>query len=33
MRRGGHEAGMGEKKNTYRILVIKAEGKIPLGIS
>jgi hypothetical protein len=29
---GGHVARMGEKKNAYRILVSKPEGKIPLGI-
>jgi hypothetical protein len=33
IRWGGNVAGMGEKRNTYRILMVKAEGKIPLGIS
>jgi hypothetical protein len=27
----GHVAGMGEKRNAYRILVGKPEGKRPLG--
>jgi hypothetical protein len=27
----GHIAGMGEKRNTYRILVGKPEGERPLG--
>jgi hypothetical protein len=27
---GGHVAGMGEKKNAYRILAGKPEGKRPL---
>jgi hypothetical protein len=27
----GHVAGIGEKKNAYRILVGKPEGKSPLG--
>jgi hypothetical protein len=31
MRWGGHVARMGEKKNAYRILVGKPEGKRPLG--
>jgi hypothetical protein len=31
MRWAGHVARMGEKRNAYRILVGKAEGKIPLG--
>jgi hypothetical protein len=31
MRWAGHVAPMKEKKNAYRILVGKAEGKIPLG--
>jgi hypothetical protein len=31
MRWVGHEAGMGEKSNAYRILVGKPEGKRPLG--
>jgi hypothetical protein len=30
MRRAGHVAGMGEKRNAYRILVGKPEGKTPL---
>jgi hypothetical protein len=30
MRRAGHEACMGEKRNVYRILVGKPEGKRPL---
>jgi hypothetical protein len=30
-RRAGHVAGMGEKRNAYRILVGKSEGKRPLG--
>jgi hypothetical protein len=29
MRWAGHVAGMGEKKNAYRLLVGKPEGKIP----
>jgi hypothetical protein len=32
MRWVGHVARMGEKRNTYRILVGKPEGKRPLGI-
>jgi hypothetical protein len=28
---GGHVAGMGEKRNDYRLLVGKREGKRPLG--
>jgi hypothetical protein len=28
---GGHVAGMGEKRNAYRILVGKPEGMRPLG--
>jgi hypothetical protein len=31
MRSAGHAAGMAEKRNTYRILVGKPEGKRPLG--
>jgi hypothetical protein len=31
MRRAGHVARMGEKRNAYRILVGKPEGKRPLG--
>jgi hypothetical protein len=31
MRLAGHVARMGEKRNAYRILVGKAEGKRPLG--
>jgi hypothetical protein len=31
MRWAGHVARMGEKRNTYRILVGKPEGKRPLG--
>jgi hypothetical protein len=31
MRWARHVARMGEKRNTYRILVGKPEGKIPLG--
>jgi hypothetical protein len=31
MRWGGHVARMGEKRNAYRILVGKPEGKRPLG--
>jgi hypothetical protein len=31
MRRAGHVARMGEKRNAYRLLVGKPEGKIPLG--
>jgi hypothetical protein len=31
MRRAGHVAGMGEKRNAYRILMGKPEGKRPLG--
>jgi hypothetical protein len=31
MRWTGHVAGMGEKRNAYRILVGKLEGKRPLG--
>jgi hypothetical protein len=31
MRWAGHVAGMGEKRNVYRLLVGKPEGKIPLG--
>jgi hypothetical protein len=31
MRYAGHVARMGEKKNEYRILVGKQEGKRPLG--
>jgi hypothetical protein len=31
MRRAGHIARMGEKRNAYRILVGKPEGKRPLG--
>jgi hypothetical protein len=31
MRRAGHVARMGEKRNAYRILVAKPEGKRPLG--
>jgi hypothetical protein len=31
MRWTGHVARMGEKRNAYRILVGKPEGKIPLG--
>jgi hypothetical protein len=32
MRRAGHVVRMGEKRNVYRILVGKPEGKRPLGI-
>jgi hypothetical protein len=32
MRRVGHVARMGEKRNVYRLLVGKPEGKRPLGI-
>jgi hypothetical protein len=28
---GGHVAGMGEKRNAYRLLVGKPKGKSPLG--
>jgi hypothetical protein len=31
MRWAGHAARMGEKRNAYRILVRKPEGKRPLG--
>jgi hypothetical protein len=31
MRWAGHVAGMGEKRNAYRISVGKTEGKRPLG--
>jgi hypothetical protein len=31
MRWTGHVAGMGEKRNAYRLLVGKPEGKRPLG--
>jgi hypothetical protein len=31
MRWAGHEARIGEKRNAYRILVGKPEGKRPLG--
>jgi hypothetical protein len=31
MRRAGHVARMGEKRNSYRLLVGKPEGKRPLG--
>jgi hypothetical protein len=31
MRWAGHVARMGEKRNVYRLLVGKPEGKIPLG--
>jgi hypothetical protein len=31
MRWAGHAARMGKKRNTYRILVGKSEGKRPLG--
>jgi hypothetical protein len=31
MRRAGHVERMGEKRNAYRILVVKPEGKRPLG--
>jgi hypothetical protein len=31
MRLAGHVARMGEKRNTYRLLVRKPEGKRPLG--
>jgi hypothetical protein len=31
MRWAGHVAGMGEKRNKYRLLVEKTEGKRPLG--
>jgi hypothetical protein len=31
IRWAGHEARMGEKRNAYRILVGKSEGKRPLG--
>jgi hypothetical protein len=32
MRWTGHVARMGDKRNAYRLLVGKPEGKIPLGI-
>jgi hypothetical protein len=32
MRLAGHVARMGSKRNTYRIMVGKPEGKRPLGI-
>jgi hypothetical protein len=31
MRRAGHEARMGDKRNVYRLLVGKPEGRRPLG--
>jgi hypothetical protein len=31
MRWAGHVARMGENRNAYRILVVKSEGKRPLG--
>jgi hypothetical protein len=31
MRWAGHVARMGKKRNVYRILVVKPEGKRPLG--
>jgi hypothetical protein len=31
MRWAGHVAQMGHKRNAYRILVVKSEGKRPLG--
>ena len=31
MRRAGHVARMGERRGIYRILVVKHEGKRPLG--
>jgi hypothetical protein len=31
MRWAGHVARMGEKRNAYRLLVVKPEGKRPLG--
>jgi hypothetical protein len=31
VRRVGHVARMGEKRNAYRLLVVKPEGKMPLG--
>jgi hypothetical protein len=31
MKWAGHVAGMGEKRNAYRLLVGKPEGKSPLG--
>jgi hypothetical protein len=31
LRWAGYVAGLGEKRNTYRILVVKPEGKRPLG--
>jgi hypothetical protein len=31
MRWEGHITRMGEKRNAYRILVVKPEGKTPLG--
>jgi hypothetical protein len=33
MKWAGHVAGMGEKRNVYRLLVGKPEGKSPLGRS
>jgi hypothetical protein len=33
MRWAGHVVGMGEKRNVYRLLVGKPEGKRPLGRS
>ena len=31
MRWAEHMAGMGEKRNMYKVLVARADGKIPLG--
>ena len=31
MRWSGHMAGMGEKRNAYEVLVVRADGNIPLG--
>jgi hypothetical protein len=31
MRRAGHVARMGEDRGVYRMLVVKPEGKMPLG--
>jgi hypothetical protein len=31
MRWAGHVAQMGENRNVYRLLVVKPEGRMPLG--
>jgi hypothetical protein len=31
MRWAGHAAHMGEERNVYRVLMVKSEGKRPLG--